>query len=111
MRAGRLRTRLVYQTPATVDGGGGASHDEWTDAFGLWARLRPLKGDETVDAGPQVRASADHEVTCRHDPRIDSTGRFRIAGTDRTLAISAVADWETRGTELTVRCHETPKGA
>lgn len=107
MRAGRHRTRLIYQTAEEVDDGGGASHQEWADAFGLWARVRPAKGDETVQAGPQVRASVDYEVVCRFDPRINPAGRFRIDGTDRTLSISSVVDWELRGVELTVRAHET----
>lgn len=107
---GQMRTRLWYQTPIAVDDRGGASHEGWADAFALWARVRPAKADETLQAGPQVQGRVDHEVTCRHDPRILPTGRFRIDGTDRTLPISSVVDWEMRGAELTVRAHETLAG-
>lgn len=104
---GQMRTRLVYQESTRVEDGAGSSTDGWADVFTLWARVRPARADESVQAGPQVQGRVDYEVVCRFDPRIAIDGRFLIEGTARALNIASIVDWELRGVELTVKAHET----
>lgn len=104
---GQMRTRLVYEEEAA------AAHDAhgnpvatWGPVCELWARVRPLKGSEEARAD-RVSGSRQHEVTCRFDPRIRTTGRLRIKGTGRVMQIDSIVDWEERRVELTIAATES----
>lgn len=47
-RAGELRERLIFQSPAPLDDGYGNQEQGWQDEFTAWARLQPKVGGETV---------------------------------------------------------------
>ncbi len=102
---GQMRTKLHYQAAVEAADAGGQPVPTWADSFAFFARVRPARGDERVRAGG-VGSDVGYEIMCRFDPRIATTGRLRIDGTERVLEISSVVDWELRGSELTITAHE-----
>lgn len=44
MPAGKLRERLLFQSPMSGDDGYGNTVDGWQDEKAIWAEVRPIKG-------------------------------------------------------------------
>lgn len=96
-RAGELRERLTFQSPASVEDGLGNYTEGWSDEFSVYARVQPKVGGEAVLAarlaGRQtylihVRSSAD---TKRISPdwqatdARDATRVFQIKSPSRNM--------------------------
>jgi SPP1 family predicted phage head-tail adaptor len=104
MSIGSLRDRLTLEQPVrTPDGGGGASI-AWQPVADLWARVRPISGDERL-AHDQVAGRLTHQVWLRHRPGVTPTMRFRQGA--RTYEIVAVVDGPRR-IHLKCLCEEHP---
>jgi SPP1 family predicted phage head-tail adaptor len=104
MNIGSLRDRLTLEQPVrTPDGGGGASI-AWQPVADLWARVRPISGDERL-AHDQVASRVTHHVWLRHRPGVAPAMRFRQGM--RIYAIVAVLD-SPRRTHLKCLCEEYP---
>ncbi|WP_165068279.1 phage head closure protein [Paludisphaera rhizosphaerae] len=102
---GQMRTKLRYQTVADSIDADGGKIETWSDAFAVWARVRPVKGDEVV-RNDQVVAGIRYEIVCRYRDGIDPTGRFVVDISGRVLNIEGVVDWEMRRQELTIAAVE-----
>ncbi len=104
IRAGRLRHRIILQSPGggTADGGGGVSV-AWTDVATVWAAIEPFKGRERLHA-QQIENPLSHKVTIRH--RGDVTPKMRLKFGARLLNIRAVIDPAERGRVLELLCEE-----
>jgi head-tail adaptor len=103
---GQMNTRLIYEADApTGEYNGHGDPVVETAGFEFWARVRPVRGQES-DRADQPRGTRLHEVTCRWRPGFDYSGRLRIKGTDRTMQIDSIVDWEERRRELTITATE-----
>lgn len=86
---GELRHRLSLEAPfAEADGGGGATRT-WALVAEVWGAIRPLSGNETVEAdGFSGRVS--HEIWMRYRPGVVPEMRFVLGA--RVFEIRAVID-------------------
>ena len=101
-RIGALRHRVTLEQPLrTPDGGGGAAV-AWEAVAELWAAIRPIGGDERLEAD-QVAGRITHTIWIRRRSGVDPSMRFR-QGT-RLFDIRAVLDTEDR-TRLRCLCEE-----
>ena len=102
MNIGTLRERLTLEQPVrTPDGGGGASV-VWELVTELWARVRPISGEERL-VHDQLAGRLTHEVWVRHRPGVLPAMRFRQGA--RIYEIVAVLDVGHR-THLKCLCEE-----
>ena len=93
MNIGSLSERFTLEQPVrTADGGGGASVT-WQAVAELWARVRPVTGDERL-VHDQLSARLTHEVWIRYRTGVAPAMRFR-QGT-RTYEIAAVLEAKHR---------------
>ncbi|WP_337177663.1 phage head closure protein [Paludisphaera sp.] len=105
---GQMRTRLVYEepTPTGLYDEHGDPVEPWTARFEFWARVRPVKGSESIQAG-QAAGSRSHEIVCRWRPGFTIDGRLRFKlEPDRAMQIESIVDWEERRAELTITATE-----
>lgn len=92
-RIGDLRHRVrLEQIVRTPDDAGGAS-TSWSLVAEMWAVLRPITGDEALNA-ERLSGHISHEVVVRHRDEIRPEMRF-VLGT-RLFDIRAVIDIEER---------------
>ncbi len=76
MNIGTLNERFTLEAPArTPDGGGGASVT-WQAVAELWARVRPISGEERL-VHDQLAGRLTHEVWIRWRAGVTPTMRFR----------------------------------
>lgn len=106
---GELRTLLVYQRPQSEKDGHGQAIKTWVDVATIRGRVKPLVGREGYWA-KQVNAQLTHEVITRFRPWIKPDGRFRIAGTSRTLEISGAFSVDEMGVWAVASCIEAVPG-
>jgi SPP1 family predicted phage head-tail adaptor len=64
MRAGNLRLNAQFQANVSIADGMGGVIDGWVTQFSQRARLKPVRGDEKVDAGDLV-AQSQHKLIIR----------------------------------------------
>lgn len=89
IRIGELRQRLSIEQPQrTGDGGGGAS-ETWVGIGEVWARVRPLSGEERADADA-LAGVVSHEVVIRY--RTDLAPEMHFRRGERLFDIRAVLD-------------------
>jgi len=89
MRIASLRDRLTLEQPVrSPDGGGGASV-AWQPVADVWARVRPVTGEERL-AHDQVAGRLTHRISIRHRPGVTPAMRFRQG--PRIYEIVAVLD-------------------
>lgn len=104
MTAGRLRHRIAFQKEEQVSDGGGGWTTEWVTQFTVAARLRPLRGGETVMAG-RLEARQPYVITVRQSAdtlSIKPQWRAVNARTDEVMAIRSIADMEESGAFLDI---------
>lgn len=65
LSASDLRERVTVQAEVRTPGTGGSGTVEWSDLATLWARVRPMRGSEILDAR-QVTGGTTYEVTVRY---------------------------------------------
>ena len=104
---GQMRTRLVYEVDVpTGEYNGHGDPVVATAGFEFWARVRPLRGQES-DQADQVRGTRAHEIVCRWRSDFDYAGRIRFKlEPGRILNIQSIVDWEERLRELTITATE-----
>ena len=82
MKSGRLRARVLIQTPTKVDLGGGEYSDSWP-AAGVgtyaWAEIAPVSASAMFSLGVQG-ATASHTVTMRYNEVVTSLSRIVYQG-------------------------------
>jgi SPP1 family predicted phage head-tail adaptor len=84
-----MRHRLQLEAALeTADGGGGVTRT-WALAAEVWAALKPLAGDERVEADG-VHGRVSHEVWIRYRAGVLADMRFRLGA--RVFEIRSVID-------------------
>ena len=101
---GRLRHRLVLETPQETPDGGGGADTAWSAITTLWAEIEPLSATQHVAAG-HVETAISHRIRIRYRPDVTGEQRFRL-GT-RIFAIRAAFDADQGGRFLLCLCEET----
>ena len=85
----RMRLAAVSRTP---DGAGGAE-ETWTLVAELWAALKPLSGEEGVEAD-RIAGHVTHEAVVRYRQGLAPAMRLVLGA--RTFDIRAVLDVDER---------------
>jgi SPP1 family predicted phage head-tail adaptor len=101
--AGKLRHRLVLETPSLADDGGGGAALGWTAVAEVWGSVEATSGGEGVRAD-RVTGTRQVLVTIRHRADVGPAMRFRLGA--RRLAIRAVLDPDGRERFLRCLCEE-----
>lgn len=101
MQAGRLRHRLVIQTPTETTDSMGGQTIAWNTLATVWATIAPLRGAEYMEA-QAVEAAVSTRITIRY--RADVTPRMRATWDGHTYEILDVVHDERRTmTEMMVK--------
>ena len=93
IRIGDLRQRLVLESALRVDDGGGGANETWVEEAQLWALVRPLAGQERVEAD-SIAGRVTHEIWLRYRDGVEPSMRFRMD--TRLFDIRAVMDVDER---------------
>ncbi len=101
---GRLRHRLVLETPQATPDGGGGEIVTWTVVTTLWADIAPVSAAERQAAG-HLEAAVSHTIRIRH--RTDVGGNQRFSYGARIFRIRAVLDPDETRRFLTCFVEET----
>jgi SPP1 family predicted phage head-tail adaptor len=92
-RIGDMRQRIAIERPERSSDGGGGADEIWQLVAEVWARLRPLSGDERNEADA-LAGRVSHEVVLRYRDDLGPEQRFRFAA--RLFDIRAVLDIDER---------------
>lgn len=84
---GRLRHRVVVQTPTRVRDEYGEDVEAWGTLATTWASIEPLRGEERF-VQQQAQPSVTHSVVIRH--RREVTAGMRILHRGRVFQIRAI---------------------
>ena len=107
VEAGRLRHRLVLQSPSTQpDGGGGQVGDPWAapvKVATVWGSVEPVSGRERLRA-QRLETQVTHRITIRY--RMGVTAAMRLVLGVRVFNIRAVLDLGERHRVLELLCEE-----
>lgn len=111
MRAGNLRHRVTLQSRSETSNayGKGPGAENWSDVATVWGSIRPLRGQEYVEARSE-QASLTHEIMIRYYGTI-KPDEHRLQWTDResvthTYDIESVVDPSQRGRMQVIRVRE-----
>lgn len=90
LNAGQLKERITLRATGTTtpDGRGGFTATGPETLLDLWARVRPLSGNEKLLLGQTVNTEA-YEITIRRQPT--ASAKQRITWKGKTLNVQAVA--------------------
>jgi SPP1 family predicted phage head-tail adaptor len=102
MNIASLRDRLTLEQPVRTPDGGGGALLAWEPVAELWARVRPISGDERL-LHDQLAGRLTHTVWIRHRAGVVPAMRLRQSG--RIYEIVAVLDTPHR-THLKCLCEE-----
>lgn len=98
-----MRRVVTIRTMARTDDPMGGYTETPTDIDGIPARIRPLQGDEKLQA-MQTGMTAPHEITMRF--RDDVQGATLLVYDSRTFDIKSVVDPEEKHRELIILADE-----
>jgi SPP1 family predicted phage head-tail adaptor len=98
-----LRRRLTLEQLDRVSDDGGGFTESWITVATLAADLRPIGGNESVEAD-RITGSVSHEVVLRYRPGVVPAMRFRLD--TRIFQILAVIDVDERRRWLKCWCEE-----
>lgn len=76
VRIGDLRDRVAIEQVSLLDDGGGGAEETWVEVATVWARVRPLSGDERLEADA-ISGSLTHEIFLRWRGDIGPDMRLR----------------------------------
>jgi SPP1 family predicted phage head-tail adaptor len=103
IRIGSLDHRLMLQAPSRSPDGGGGATITWLLVAEVWAAVRPLSGNEGLDA-EGVKGRVTHEVWIRYRAGVKPEMRFLFGS--RELDVRAVLDPEEQHRWLRCLCEE-----
>jgi SPP1 family predicted phage head-tail adaptor len=98
-----LRQRLTLEELSRVADGGGGFTETWIAVATLFANVRPVAGEERVEAD-RLAGRVTHEIVLRYRPGIVPAMRFRQD--TRIFHILAAIDVEERRRWLNCLCEE-----
>jgi SPP1 family predicted phage head-tail adaptor len=102
MPAGRLKTRVTFQSETRTPDGGGGHSVTWGNDLQVWADFRPERGFERIDAG-HVSTPLAATLRVRYSDAaaaVSSASRVLIAGS--LWNVRSVADEDQRRRYLTM---------
>lgn len=102
IRSGELRHKVTIQTYTETTSAVGQRKKVYSDTGYAWAAIVPLSATETTN-GPQVTASATHQLTLRYRSLRPSD---RIRYGQRIFEIVSILNKEERNIELVVLARE-----
>lgn len=105
MRAGDLRHRVEIVRAAVTRDASGAEVKTWPTLAHRWAQVRPLNGQEQLQA-QQAQASMTHRIRIRYYEGLTVEDRIKFDG--RFFDINSIADQDERHREMLLMCSESP---
>lgn len=99
MRIGKLRDRVLIQSPVRTPDGQGGFVLTWQDVDTVWATVRQLAGREYLLA-QQLGTALSHEVSMRY--RADVVPSWRLIHDGRVLDVHSIANPDGRRRETLV---------
>lgn len=110
MIAGKLRTRITFQSRVATQAAGGQPTDSWTNYATVYARVVSVSGKEEFK-GQQFNPEVTHQVTVRWSALVDAlTPLYRISVGSRFLDILSVNFGERRIDPVMLTCKERVLG-
>lgn len=105
MNIGKLRHRVTIQkiNGFTTDAGGGRIPN-WEDVITVWANVKPLRGDEVINA-QKKGTEYTHTVDIRYRPGITAQNN-RIQFNARIFTIQSVINTNEQNISLSLYCKE-----
>jgi len=88
MNIGKLRHRVVIETPTDTRTDAGSTTQAWATHAILWARILETGSGETVTAA-QTQTKTTHKVQVRHLDTI--TAKMRVNDSDKSRILNIVA--------------------
>lgn len=100
---GQLSRRLTIQQSVSTPDDAGGSDTSWSDVATVWAKIRPLHGNEKL-IGDTVTSRISHKVTIRF--RSDLLPSLRFASDERFFDILSVVNIDEQNIWLECLCTE-----
>lgn len=97
--------RFVLESLQATDDGSGGRIESWTPLATVWAKVIPQSGNEAPVADA-MRSELTHQLILRYRGALKPT--MRLAGTGRTLEITAVFDGRRPMRWPVCHCREVP---
>lgn len=93
MKIGELRHRMRLEVVSRTSDGAGGADETWSLVAELWASLKPLSGQEGLEAD-RVAGHVTHEVVVRYRPGVVPAMRLVLGA--RVFDVRAVLDIDER---------------
>lgn len=103
MQAGKLKTRVAFQSAVRTVTAKGDTSDSWSTYATRWAEVRAMSG-RMAQTAQQMQADADTQIRIRYTSLV-KPGHRAVIGT-RTLQVNAVLDQDGGEWELLLLCKE-----
>lgn len=100
---GQMTRRIVLRTVTRSSDGAGGFTETPVDSAPTWAYIRPLEGDERIQA-MQAGMTRPHEFVLRY--RAGLTGATRIVYDSRVFDVRSVVDTDEEHVELVILADE-----
>jgi len=104
IQSGRLRHRIVIQSPTETQDTYGEPIKTWSTFLTTWASVEPVKGREYWES-QQVNAEVTYKITMRH--RSGLNPKMRVSWDDRTFEIKNILNDFERDRRLTLMVTES----
>ena len=107
---GEMTERVAIRQRTRVADGGGGYTTTWATVATVWAKVRPMRGDNRF-AAAQLEARRDYEVTMRY--RAGLSDEAVLVWRGQTLGVRFIADFGPRAGYLRIECEAgvTPEAA
>lgn len=93
LRAGRMRERVLFQSPTKTRSPSGEAKLSWSDITTVWASVDGMSSRDIMQA-QQANVMATHKIIIRYRSDVDHTSR--LVWRDRTMEIASVTDRNNR---------------
>ena len=103
MRGGRLRHRVIIQTPTEVNDSRGQAIKTWATFATVYAAVEPISGREYFDAA-QINAEITTKIIIRSLPGV--TQKMRVSYDSRLYNIQSIININERDREMHLFCSE-----
>jgi len=109
MRAGKLRHRILFQSPAAgQEDAAGQESTDWVDGFSVAADIEPLSGRQLLAAQAE-QSSVTHKVTLRYRDELAVpavVAAMRILYGTRIFQIHVSLNEDERNRQITLMVEE-----